>query len=97
MRWRFIFCGLEDHTHFDPGLGAVLNCLDVSFAEVGRQQVARSGEVLVEVGVIVGLAFRQLPLCPQSGGEFLLTDHFQFAHVILRAFLDGDVQIDGGI
>ena len=55
---RRVLDGIDNQAYFDHGIGTILNSVDIGSAESHRQQVPINFKVLVDVSLVVHVAFR---------------------------------------
>ncbi len=87
FRLRRVLGGIDNQAYFDQGIGAILNCLDVSSAETQRQRVPIGFEKSTDISAVVHVAFRHLPLRAQLCGYFRIGHRVEFSHMCHASFL----------
>ena len=55
---RCVLGSIDNQAYFDHFIGAILNYVDTGSAETRRQQVSIGVKVLIDVSVVVDVAFR---------------------------------------
>lgn len=91
LRVRCFPGGIDDQAYFDGGIGAVLSSVDIGSSETDGQQVPIRFKVLIDVSVVVHIAFHQLPFSAQPEFYFFSRHNVELSHVVLRSFLDRDI------